>query len=201
MDTYNNINLTPEFIKAFTAAQGDLTNPLKTGKSQGYHYVELDVILDLVRPVLSKHGLGITQMWYESDGKDMLETVLFHESGGSIHGKMPLRLGNLKHGSEMQQLGAAMTYARKYAILALLGLVGDKDDDATPSTRSAPDGALQALLNDPEYETYLDELANSSGRSKQELKKASLGNPTAALSALMGWKVKRADKATLSNGH
>lgn len=194
---------TPDFMAALCKAQGELSNPLKTGKSQGYVYVELDVILDLVRPVLAKHGLGLTQSWTERDGKDLLVTLLFHTSGGYLHSEMPLRLGNLRHGSDMQQLGAALTYARKYSVLALLGLVGDKDEDAAPPEPSrkkpvfdAMAGTLKALTTDSEYEAYLEELATKTGRTKVDLRQASMNNPEAALSKLMEWKVSR---ATLSS--
>lgn len=198
---------TPDFMAALSKAQGELSNPLKTGKSQGYLYVELDVILDLVRPVLAQHGLGLTQSWAERDGKDLLVTVLFHISGGYLHTEMPLRLGNLRHGSDMQQLGAALTYARKYSVLALFGLVGDKDEDAAPPEplRKKPvtdplAGTLKALTTDSEYEAYLEELVAKTGRTKAELRQASLNNPEAALSKLMEWKVARATLASGKSG-
>jgi uncharacterized protein (DUF3820 family) len=77
------------------------------------------------------------------DGAPALETRLIHaESGEQITSHMPLVLTK----QDPQSQGSALTYARRYALLAILGLVGDEDDDA--SRAQSPDPAYQEARAD-----------------------------------------------------
>jgi hypothetical protein len=84
-------------------------------------------VIAAVRPVLNKHGLVYAQFPTNLDGAPALETMLIHaESGEDIAAVMPLVLTK----NDPQGYGSALTYARRYALLSILGLVGDEDDDA-----------------------------------------------------------------------
>ena len=98
-----------------------------TGKF-GYKYITLDAIWDAIRPLLAKHGLiSINRM---EDGR--LKSVLIHvESGEEESCSFPINVNQ-----PPQQLGSAYTYARRYALCALLQIVADKDDDATAAMAS-----------------------------------------------------------------
>lgn len=98
-----------------------------TGKF-GYKYITLDAIWDAIRPLLTKHGLiSINRM---EDGR--LKSVLIHvESGEEESCSFPINVNQ-----PPQQLGSAYTYARRYALCALLQIVADKDDDATAAMAS-----------------------------------------------------------------
>ena len=116
--------------EALVAALAELQNPRKdktanTG-AYSYKYADLATILDGVRPVLGRHGLAITQDVQVSDGQMLILTVLHHTSGQS------LTFGPIQAaaGRDWQGLGSAVTYARRYALTAALGLAGDEDDDA-----------------------------------------------------------------------
>lgn len=98
-----------------------------TGKF-GYKYITLDAIWDAIRPLLTKHGLIVLNMM---DG-ERLKTVLIHvESGEEVSCLFPINTNQ-----PPQQLGSAFTYARRYALCALLQIVADKDDDATAAMAS-----------------------------------------------------------------
>jgi hypothetical protein len=86
-----------------------------------YKYADLPDILDAIRPVLKKHGLAVIQA---PDG-DVLVTVIIHESGQSISGRIPLPTGK-----SPQELGSWLTYLRRYSLTAMLGIAADEDDDA-----------------------------------------------------------------------
>lgn len=106
--------------------------PSKTGRGFEYKYITLDEIWAALRPVLTKHGLVVTN---KMDGT-MLETSLIHvESGESISCAFPINVNQ-----PPQQLGSAFSYARRYALCALLQIVADKDDDAS-AAQSAPKAA------------------------------------------------------------
>lgn len=115
---------------AMPAVEPNATNPHFRSK-----FVSLDHLIAKTRPVLNKHGLAITQAPTTlNDGAPGLETTLFHESGESIVTVMPLILG----GQDMQKLGAALTYARRYAWAAVLGISADEDDDGQAASTPAP---------------------------------------------------------------
>lgn len=101
----------------------DATNPHFNSK-----FASLGGVVAAVRPALTKHGLVVTQLpTVTADGAPALETRLIHaESGEALSSHMPL----LAAKQDPQAQGSALTYARRYALLAILGLVGDADDDA-----------------------------------------------------------------------
>ncbi len=113
------------------------TATANTGKFS-YSYATLDNLIEKTKPVLIDHGLVISQFPTETMlGHPGLKTVLMHgESGESIEATVPLLLnGN----NDMQALGSAISYARRYGWAAVLGIANDEDDDgATASAR--PEG-------------------------------------------------------------
>ncbi len=99
--------------------------PTKTGGSYSYTYADLADVTAAGIPVLGKHGLSFTSRPRRCDGGDYeLEGVLMHTSGETSTGSLPL------HGRTPQELGSALTYARRYLFGCLTGIVTDDDDDA-----------------------------------------------------------------------
>lgn len=100
----------------------------------GSRFIALDTLMEKVLPALNKHGLALVQAPSHIDGTPALATTLIHvESGEQIQTVMPLMLAK----NDPQGQGSAITYARRYALMAILGLVADTDDDAN-SASSAP---------------------------------------------------------------
>jgi hypothetical protein len=114
----------------------------KTGRSNFGAHVTLDHLIAKTRPHLAKHGLAIAQFIEHNEaGQPTLRTTLMHESGESLTGVMPLLLTQ----ANMQQLGSATTYARRYAWAAILGISSEADDDAD-STMPGPSAACRATV-------------------------------------------------------
>lgn len=90
-------------------------------------YADLSAIWGAVRPLLSKHGLAVSQI---GDGTN-LKTLLIHNSGQFIEGSIAL----LTKDQTMQSLGSAISYARRYGLSAILG-VSQKDDDGNEASHS-----------------------------------------------------------------
>ncbi len=106
-----------------------------TGKF-GYSYAGLDDIAPLLYPLLGKHGLSFCARPTLNDaGTFVLHYELLHSSGESRDGQYPLP-DPVR--STPQQIGGAITYARRYAISAVTGLVSDEDDDAQSASVSKP---------------------------------------------------------------
>jgi len=116
---------------ALAKAQGEFppiprTAEVKTA-SYSFRYAPLDAILGAVRPVLSQNGLALVQLLdRDLDGRPMLRTELRHAEGAQIGAGFPLP----KIPDTPQQLGSLLTYLRRYAIVAILGIAPDEDDDA-----------------------------------------------------------------------
>lgn len=100
----------------------DSVNPYFNSK-----YASLSTILSAVTPVLTEAGLSIVQM---PTGENELQTTLIHSSGEWISSTM--KLAPIK--ADPQAQGSAITYARRYAVGAILSLNIDEDDDANAAT-------------------------------------------------------------------
>lgn len=92
----------------------------------GNRFVPLEKVHEAVMPILNKHGLAwLTLPGVTDNGNPILNYRLIHvESGDEVAGTMAL-LGK----SDPQGQGSAITYARRYSLMAVLGLVADEDDD------------------------------------------------------------------------
>ena len=107
--------------------------PTKSGGSYSYSFASLEDVFACSRQLLTKHGLAVTQLPCETqNGGDGLRTVLLHESGEFISAVLPLR----SQDANMQGLGAAITYARRYGYQSVVGIAAEEDDDAAPSGRA-----------------------------------------------------------------
>lgn len=130
------MNETPrtELYKAIAAVQSEMPLMKKnatanTGKF-AYKYIELIDIWETIQPILAKHGLIVVNTM---DGT-MLKASLIHvASGEEISCAFPINVNQ-----PPQQLGSAFTYARRYALCALLQIVADKDDDGNAAQRTPP---------------------------------------------------------------
>lgn len=113
---------------ALAAAQGELKNPEKTKEvntgKYNFKYADLGDVLEAVLPVLSRHGLSVMQPTKIQDGAIILVTRISHGEE-SIESEYPVCSLNGNH----QQMGAAMTYARRYALTSMIGIAAVDDTD------------------------------------------------------------------------
>lgn len=105
----------------FAPATKESTNPHFRSK-----YADLETVVNATFPSLVKHGLFVIQTFCG----DTLETMLAHESGEWIKGTQPL-LGK----QDPQGIASASTYARRYGLMAILG-VAPEDDDGNTAQKS-----------------------------------------------------------------
>lgn len=140
-----------ELAKALNIFQGKLKAVKKDGVNPFFktHYATLDAIWEAIREPLSTNGLAITQtLGQSSDGKALLDTTLLHTSGEWLSGSM--LLNPVKE--DPQGLGSAISYARRYSLCAMLGIVADEDDDANIATKpkSVAKSTADRIDKDPE---------------------------------------------------
>lgn len=100
------------------------TIPGRDGKAGfTYSYAGLADVSAAIMPLLTKHGLAFTCAGRGGDRGYELVARLLHVSGQSIEGSLPL------HGNDPRSLGSAITYARRYLLGTLTGVVTDDDVD------------------------------------------------------------------------
>jgi hypothetical protein len=109
--------------KAFPSIKKD--NTADTGKFK-YKYADLGDILDAVKPILNANNFALVQATGVAETGDMtVETRLYHVSGDHISSSYPVRCVDP---NDPQKIGGALTYARRYALMAMLGLAAEDDD-------------------------------------------------------------------------
>jgi hypothetical protein len=116
---------------ALAHLQGHLANVAKTSTNSILRnkYADLAAVRDATAGPLADAGLAVVQTAVVLEGgQPGLRTALVHTSGEWIGGTLPLKATGNKGVNEMQALGAAITYARRYGLLAILGLATDDDD-------------------------------------------------------------------------
>ncbi len=127
-------------MPALLSAQADMPAIQKTKINPAFRskYVSLDSLMSEVMPVLNRHGLiWVTLPGRDEHGDPALTYRLIHaQTGEAITGTMPLMLSK----TDPQGQGSAITYARRYSLMAVLGLVADEDDDGNSASRRQPKG-------------------------------------------------------------
>jgi ERF superfamily len=126
---------------ALAKAQTELVNPEKSlvatireegarGQEQTFRYAPLSSGLEIVRKVLGQHEIATVQTTSldRAAGLVNLTTVLAHVSGEWIASDWPVC--PVTDTASPRRMGAALTYARRYALFALVGIVGEDDLDA-----------------------------------------------------------------------
>ncbi len=152
---------------ALAKAQAELINPEKSlvgtiqsdrpgGAERSFRYAPLSSGLEIVRKTLSQHEIATVQTTAidETVGIVRLSTVLAHASGEWIASDWPVCA--ISETAVPHRMGAALTYARRYALFTLVGIAGEDDLDApdlvTPTAPTAkserPSGNKSGHLND-----------------------------------------------------
>ncbi|MFD1455203.1 ERF family protein [Levilactobacillus lanxiensis] len=111
--------------KELPAVPKDITNPITHSK-----YANLDSINKALLPVTSKNGIAVTQYPVSSGGQIGCGTLLMHISGEFIdYGPYMINVDKNKRMSAAQEGGSTITYAKRYQLSAIFGIVSDNDDD------------------------------------------------------------------------
>ena len=118
-----------ELAAALAKAQGMMENAVMNRVNPHFKskYADLAAIFDAARKPLSANGLAIVQ----TIGDGVLHTRLLHTSGQWIASEHPLPMAG-----RPQEIGSALTYARRYSLSALIGIAADEDDDATGAEKA-----------------------------------------------------------------
>ena len=140
------------FHADLVAALSEIPNPPMTQINPHFRskFSSLKDCVNTIKPILSKHGIAVTQMVRHGEAGDRVVTRLVHRTGEFVEdGGVPLANTN-----DPQKMGSSMTYARRYGLLSICGVVGDPDDDGNKASEPEPVLAapvIQPAKSDDDY--------------------------------------------------
>jgi hypothetical protein len=122
--------------KAFKPIKKTKTAKIVSAKgSYSFKYADLADVLDAVIAALNANGIALTQrtkiVWESGNANMVIVTELLHESGETISGEWPLAMQQMP-----QQTGILLSYYRRYAATAILGVASETDTDKTEGDES-----------------------------------------------------------------
>ena len=121
---------------ALAAAQINMGKALKQSNNPHFRskYADLGSVMDACLPALNEHGIAVIQPTGEDEQGRFVETILIHgESGEQLSCRVPLIVSK----NDMQGYGSAVTYARRYGLMAMAG-IAPEDDDGNAAAKAAP---------------------------------------------------------------
>src|SRR3954454_1255181 len=129
--------------KSLTAT---IRSPFPREGDRSFRYAALSTGLDLVRKSLGRHEIATVQTTSIDEGAGLirLTTTLAHSSGEWVSSDWPVC--PVSETAAPHRMGAALTYARRYALFTLVGIAGEDDLDA-PDLNGALEGSLPLASN------------------------------------------------------
>lgn len=146
---------------AFVRAQKAFGPALKTSANPHFksRYADLSACVEAVIAALNDNGIAMLQQTFECESGVMVETVFLHESGEELRsGK--LHVPASKH--DAQGYGSALTYARRYSLMAACG-IAPEDDDGNAASKPA------SKVDESRMADFIDSILNSA--NSDELQK------------------------------
>ena len=158
METSDNI---AELAEALSKAQASITGALKDSANPFFKskYADLASVWDACREQLSANGLAVIQTTDLDESAVTVVTTLAHKSGQWVRGR--LRMVPVK--ADPQGIGSCITYARRYALAAIVGVAQVDDDGNTASGKAVKHDPLDrdALVVNGEHLAYAETFRNA----------------------------------------
>ena len=138
-----------ELAYALSQLQGEITDPVKDQKAHKHKYATIDQVLEILRPLLKKYELSIVQLPGSAHDKVTVETVLMHKSGQWISSTIEMKTMDQAGANAAQNVGIIITYGRRYALTAMLGMAQvDEDGNVVAANKNnkALPGQIEQLF-------------------------------------------------------
>ncbi len=180
-----------DFVSALAKAQGQMKAAAfnRTNPHFKNRYADFTSCMDTCRQPLSENGLAVMQYCETVEGKLYLITMIAHSSGQWFKSQFPLITAKV----DSQGIGSAMTYAKRYSLCSMLGIVADEDADsdddaefavgrgkqaAYPKKEKLPpsvpvkkeEPVVESILTDDEL-GYLEQLLQGNAEERKKLEK------------------------------
>lgn len=166
---------------AFVKAQKGFAPALKTNTNPHFRskYVALDGCIEAVIDALNANGIALMQPTHQDETGVTVETLFIHESGETLSGGK-LHVPAAKQ--DAQGYGSALTYARRYSLMAACGIAPEDDDGNAASRREtkvvtqepktltqAQVSEISALLDGRDFEAFMVWVSKCTGRDLKAL--------------------------------
>ena len=185
---------------ALVKAQSQIKNAVKDSVNPHFknRYADLESVWDAVRDALHKNDLAVLQLTdIDASGAPVLITRVIHTSGEHVEGRYPLVC---KDPTDAQKLGSSMSYARRYSLSAMLGVIQSDDDgngassqpakpSPAPVAAKAPTNAMADLFaaHKLEYPKAVEELIGKPVKEWSENDKTNAREAIKKLQAGTAW--------------
>lgn len=144
-DSMSNMDAMAQLIQKLFAIQSSLPVIPKTSTNPHFKskYADLPTIMEVLKPILAEHRVLLMQPIYTSENPNLLVIATSFsdaDTGAEIRQVSTVPIGN---NLTPQAFGSAVTYARRYILCSMLGIVADEDDDGNASSvGSSADGKI-----------------------------------------------------------
>lgn len=168
---------------ALAAAQFQMGKALKDANNPHFRskYADLSSVTGACMPALNANGIAVVQPLHTDETGRYIATRFIHTSGETLETIIPIIVGK----NDMQGLGSAITYARRYGLMAMAGIAPEDDDgnaaaqslvnnqpDETRAPPRQPDaGAVEAAIGYLDDADTLDELAARWGNIPKDMQR------------------------------
>lgn len=168
-----------QIATAFVAAQKAFGPALKTHTNPAFRskYADLSACVEAVMDALNQNGIAMIQQTREDAHGVTVETMFLHESGESITSG-PLHVPAAK--MDPQGFGSALTYARRYSLMAACG-IAPEDDDGNAASASKKPAAKSAVKTEPALDM------SPKARAARIVSGVAGGDAANAAAAMAGW--------------
>lgn len=133
-----------DHYKALAKAQAEMGPALKTATNPHFkkQYADLGAVQEACFDALRNNGFAVYQPIGRDENGPFVKTIFAHEGGETLECTVPLMVGK----GDMQGLGSAITYARRYGLMAMAGIAPEDDDGnaAAKGKRDAEDAEAKA---------------------------------------------------------
>lgn len=139
---------------ALAKAQANMGKALKQANNPHFKskYADLGSVMDACLPSLNEAGIAVIQPTGENEHGRYVETILIHgESGESLACRVPLIVAK----NDMQGYGSAVTYGRRYGLMAMAG-IAPEDDDGNAAAKAAPKVEPPAPISEQQFQEMND---------------------------------------------
>lgn len=176
-----------QFFTALAKFQGEVTMPEKNAKGNWGAYADITEIVECIRPTLSKHGLSYMQppIVRNEQGDLGIVTWIGHSSGQWVRTIFVLK----PEKDTNQGIGGSITYLRRYALSAALGLASDEDNDGN-----------EIMMNNMARGKNFDSSKPISDKQKQLLLMRLKNKPSGTIAKLVDrFSISKIEDLTMSN--
>jgi hypothetical protein len=145
-----------EIAKALATAQRNMGKALKQADNPHFRskYADLGAVMDACLPALNEAGIAVIQPLQESEFGRSVKTVFLHTSGETLETSVPLITAK----NDMQGLGSAITYARRYGLMTLAGIAPEDDDGNAAVAGVKKTNGMTEAIGDAWRDGVLDKL-------------------------------------------